>query len=133
MALLQRNFHNSWMMEFEILKKVQIMMTRMRTMKTLSVHKHLFLHYPLDLAKTEQLMMSLNRVQRDRDHENSRLGWLHNEISQVDEFNTPGHTARAFPTLYPWGIANLNEPRVREIKPADDVKSRRNIIYMRTI
>ena len=30
--------------------------------------------------------------------------------------------ARAFPTLYPWGIADLNEPRIREVKPAEYFK-----------
>ena len=33
-----------------------MMKMRTKVMKTLSIHKHLFLYYPPDLVKTEQLM-----------------------------------------------------------------------------
>ncbi|CAG8788955.1 13255_t:CDS:2, partial [Racocetra fulgida] len=32
----------------------------------------------------------------------------------IDEFNTPGYMARAFPTLYPYGIADLYAPRIKK-------------------
>src|SRR5947209_1838584 len=75
---------------------------------------------PIRLSEDRAINDVLNRAQHD--HENSRLEWPHNEVSPVDEFNTPGYIARAFSTLYPWGIADLNEPRVREIKPAEYFK-----------
>jgi hypothetical protein len=53
---LRRNFHNSRMIELIVLKKNQMMKMRTKMMKTLSTHKHLFLHYPPDLMKIEQLM-----------------------------------------------------------------------------
>jgi len=62
----------------------------------------------------------LNRANHNQ--ENLKIDWPHNEISPVDEFNTPGYIARAFPTLYPWGIADLNEPREKEIKAAEYFK-----------
>lgn len=49
----------------------------------------------------------LNRMQHD--HENSKIDWPRNETSPVDEFHTPGYIARAFPTLYSYGTADLND------------------------
>ena len=60
-----------------------------------------------------------NKAQHNR---NMRLDQPSNEILPVDEFNTPGYIARAFPTLYPWKIADLNEPWLREVKPAEYFK-----------
>jgi len=74
---------------------------------------------PTRLSEDRAINEILNRAQRDK---NSRLDWPHNEVLPVDEFNTPGYMARAFPTLYPWGIADLNEPREREVKPAEYFK-----------
>lgn len=62
----------------------------------------------------------LNRMQHDQ--ENSRIEWPRNETFPVDEFHTPGYIARAFPTLYPYGTADLNDLRVKEIKPAEYFK-----------
>ncbi|PKB93797.1 hypothetical protein RhiirA5_507837 [Rhizophagus irregularis] len=42
-------------------------------------------------------------------HNHERIDWLHNEVSPVDEFHTPGYIARAFPTFYPWRVTDLNE------------------------
>src|SRR5437016_5031323 len=51
-----RNFHNSQMIEIMALKKDQMTKIKMKVIKILSIHKHLFLYYPPDLVKTEQLM-----------------------------------------------------------------------------
>ncbi|EXX72587.1 hypothetical protein RirG_067890 [Rhizophagus irregularis DAOM 197198w] len=59
----------------------------------------------------------LNRMHNDR--ERAVIDWLRNEIFPIDEFHTCGYIARAFPTLYPWGTADLNDYRVKEIKPAE--------------
>jgi hypothetical protein len=61
-------------------------------------------------------------LNRAHDRENSTIEWPHNDVSPVDEFNSPRYIARAFPTLYPWGIGDLNEPRIKEIKPAEYFK-----------
>ncbi|CAB4417166.1 unnamed protein product [Rhizophagus irregularis] len=37
----------------------------------------------------------------------------------INEFNTPGYIARAFPTLYPTGSADLRAEHVRNVKPAE--------------
>ncbi|PKY35117.1 hypothetical protein RhiirB3_455506, partial [Rhizophagus irregularis] len=59
----------------------------------------------------------LNRMHNDR--ERAVIDWLRNEIFPIDEFHTCGYIARAFSTLYPWGTADLNDYRVKEIKPAE--------------
>jgi hypothetical protein len=61
-------------------------------------------------------------LNRAHDRENSTIKWPHNDVSPVDEFNSPGYIARAFPTLYPWRIGDLNEPRIKKIKPAEYFK-----------
>ncbi|CAB4412465.1 unnamed protein product [Rhizophagus irregularis] len=62
----------------------------------------------------------LNRMHNDR--ERAVIDWPRNEIFPIDEFHTCGYIARAFPTLYPWGTADLNDYRVKEIKPAEYFK-----------
>jgi hypothetical protein len=52
-------------------------------------------------------------------HGNSRIDWPHNEVTLVDEFNSPGYMARAFPMLYPLGSADLNKAQIKEVKPAE--------------
>ena len=37
----------------------------------------------------------------------------------VNEFQSPGYIARAFPTLYPTGAADLRSARIRDVKPAE--------------
>ncbi|CAB4435573.1 unnamed protein product [Rhizophagus irregularis] len=37
----------------------------------------------------------------------------------INEFNTSGYIARAFPTLYPTGSADLRAEHVRDVKPAE--------------
>ena len=44
--------------------------------------------------------------------------WPEIEGSPINEFQTPGYIARAFPTLYPYGKADLRSERIRDIKPA---------------
>ncbi|CAG8810705.1 6162_t:CDS:1, partial [Racocetra fulgida] len=42
------------------------------------------------------------------------IEWLKINHAPIDEFNTPGYMARAFPTLYPYGIADLYAPRIKK-------------------
>ena len=53
---------------------------------------------PNSLSEDGVINKILNRGQDNRN--NSRLDWPSNEVSPVDEFNTPEYMARAFPTLY---------------------------------
>ena len=46
---------------------------------------------PIRLSEDRAINDVLNRAQHDR--ENSRLEWPHNEVSPVDEFNTPEYIA----------------------------------------
>ena len=45
--------------------------------------------------------------------------WPTIDVTPVNEFQTPGYIACAFPTLYPTGNADLRSGRSREIKPAE--------------
>jgi len=45
--------------------------------------------------------------------------WPNIDCSPVNEFHTPEYITRAFPTLYPYGNADLRAERVRDIKPAE--------------
>lgn len=48
---------------------------------------------------------------------NQKLAWP--ELgSKVDEFNTPGYIVCAFPTLFPHGLGDLNDDRVKKVQKA---------------
>src|ERR1041384_4977274 len=48
--------------------------------------------------------------------------WPEIEGNPINEFQTPGYIARAFPALYPHGKADLRSERIRDIKPAEYFK-----------
>ncbi|CAG8622461.1 21469_t:CDS:2 [Cetraspora pellucida] len=49
---------------------------------------------------------------------NLPIMWLNIDGNPINEFQTPGYIACAFPTLYPTGDGNLQSEHVRKIKPA---------------
>jgi ATP-dependent DNA helicase PIF1 len=58
---------------------------------------------------------ALSRMQTD----NTPIMWPSIDGNPINEFRTPGYIARAFPTLYPTGDADLRSEHIREIKPAE--------------
>lgn len=61
---------------------------------------------------------ALDRMQAS----NPPLLWPLINNSPINEFQTPGYIACAFPTLYPTGRADLRAERVRDVKPAEYFK-----------
>ncbi|CAG8503777.1 4193_t:CDS:2 [Paraglomus occultum] len=61
---------------------------------------------------------TLNRIQ----FENPPMTWPQIDNSPINEFQTPGYIAMAFPTLYPTGKADLHAEHIRDIKPAEYFK-----------
>jgi hypothetical protein len=47
------------------------------------------------------------------------IEWPNINGTSVNEFRTPGYITRAFPTLYPYGNADLHAERIRDVKPAE--------------
>ena len=58
---------------------------------------------------------TLDRIQ----DENSPMEWPQIDNHPINEFQTPGYIACAFPTLYPTGCADLRAERIRDVKPAE--------------
>ena len=58
---------------------------------------------------------TLDRIQ----NENSPMEWPQIDNHPINEFQTPGYIACAFPTLYPTGCADLRAERIRDVKPAE--------------
>ncbi|CAB4407286.1 unnamed protein product [Rhizophagus irregularis] len=63
----------------------------------------------------EAINTTLDRMQND----NPPSLWPEIEGVPINEFHTPGYMVRAFPTLYPYGRADLCSARVKEVKPAE--------------
>jgi len=61
---------------------------------------------------------TLDRIQNN----NHPLIWPEIDGSPINEFQTPGYMAKAFPTLHPYGQADLRSERPRDIKPAEYFK-----------
>ena len=61
---------------------------------------------------------TLDRVQND----NTPLMWPEIDGAPINEFQTSGYMARAFPTLYPYGRRDLRSERIRDVKPAEYFK-----------
>ncbi|PKK75534.1 hypothetical protein RhiirC2_863195 [Rhizophagus irregularis] len=61
---------------------------------------------------------TLDRIQ----NENHPIMWPQINGNPVNEFQTPGYIACAFPTLYPTGSADLRAERIKDIKPAEYFK-----------
>ncbi|CAG8720803.1 17500_t:CDS:2 [Cetraspora pellucida] len=47
------------------------------------------------------------------------IAWPNIDGNSNNEFHTPGYIMRAFPTLYPYGKADLHSERLRDVKPAE--------------
>ena len=45
--------------------------------------------------------------------------WPNIDAIPVNEFQTPGYIACAFPTLYPTGAVDFCSERIRDVKPAE--------------
>jgi hypothetical protein len=58
---------------------------------------------------------ALDRVQ----NESSPTEWPQINNNPINEFQTPGYIACAFPTLYPTGCADLRAERIITVKPAE--------------
>ncbi|PKY29830.1 hypothetical protein RhiirB3_446620 [Rhizophagus irregularis] len=63
----------------------------------------------------EAINATLDRMQND----NPPSLWPEIEGVPINEFHTPSYMVRAFPTLYPYGRADLRSARVKEVKPAE--------------
>ena len=61
---------------------------------------------------------ALDHVQSNNPH----LLWPEIEGIPINEFQTPGYMARAFPTLYPYGKGDLRSQRTWDILPAEYFK-----------
>lgn len=48
----------------------------------------------------------------------SYLDWPQSDSQPIDEYNTPGYIAGAFPSLFAYGKADLRDPRQTDIKPS---------------
>ncbi|PKY59079.1 hypothetical protein RhiirA4_304738, partial [Rhizophagus irregularis] len=70
---------------------------------------------PSTQREGEAINATLDRMQND----NPPSLWPEIEGVPINEFHTPGYMVRAFPTLYPYGRADLRSARVKEVKPAE--------------
>ena len=73
---------------------------------------------PLTHREDIAIQNTLDRMQ----NENSPVDWLQINNHPINEFQTPGYIACAFPTLYPTGRADLHAERIRDVKPAEYFK-----------
>ncbi|EXX53883.1 hypothetical protein RirG_239720 [Rhizophagus irregularis DAOM 197198w] len=75
-----------------------------------------FVPLPLPANREDTAIRNtLDRIQ----NENHHIMWPQINGNPVNEFQTPGYIACAFPTLYPTGSADLRAERIRDIKPAE--------------
>src|SRR6266498_97647 len=74
----------------------------------------------LPLARSENVAIknTLNHVQNEIDP----IIWSQIDSHPVNEFQTPGYIACAFPALYPTGSADLRAERIKEVKLAEYFK-----------
>jgi hypothetical protein len=73
---------------------------------------------PSTLQEDVAIKNALDRMQS----ENNPIAWPQINSSPINEFQTPGYIACAFPTLYPTGCADLRAERIWDIKPAEYFK-----------
>ncbi|CAG8802972.1 2782_t:CDS:2, partial [Cetraspora pellucida] len=66
--------------------------------------------------------ISINNAIKRVQARNPPVEWPQIDSNPVNEFQTPGYIARAFPTLYPYGRADLRSERIKEVKPAEYFK-----------
>lgn len=75
-----------------------------------------FVPVPLPSPNEERAITdTLNRMQAGE----GPIMWPNIDNNPVNEFQTPGYIACAFPTLYPTGDGDLRSMHVRDIKPAE--------------
>ncbi|RGB22274.1 hypothetical protein C1646_776370 [Rhizophagus diaphanus] len=72
------------------------------------------LYFPPSYCKDYAIKSTLNHIQT----ENPLITWPQIDNSPINEFQTPGYIAIAFPMLYPTGKADLHTERIRNIKLA---------------
>ncbi|CAG8783927.1 15260_t:CDS:2, partial [Racocetra fulgida] len=71
-------------------------------------------------SENNAICNTLNRLQNNcPPNENLIINWPHIDSTPIDEFHTVEYMARAFPTLFPCGVADLHAHLVREVKPAE--------------
>ena len=73
---------------------------------------------PNTRREQEAINKTLDRIQCN----NPPILWSEIDGTPINEFQTPGYIARAFPTLYPYGKADLRSARPKIIKPAEYFK-----------
>ncbi len=71
---------------------------------------------------TNRKDVAINNTLNCMQTENPPVIWPQIDGNFINEFQTPGYIAHAFPTLYPTGDADFRGSRPREIKPAEYFK-----------
>jgi hypothetical protein len=78
-----------------------------------------FVHLPTSTRREEDAINdTLDRIQSN----DPPLLWPKIDGTPINEFQTPGYIARAFPTLYPHGKGDLRSERAWDINPAEYFK-----------
>jgi hypothetical protein len=70
---------------------------------------------PPERPEVEAINAEMDRLE----NEEQPAEWPRMSDTPINEFSEVGYMARAFPTLYPWGKADLRDARQRGIQPAD--------------
>src|SRR6266542_291800 len=76
------------------------------------------LFFPSAYREDVAIKHTLNRMQ----NENRPIIWPQINSNPINEFQTPGYIACAFPTLYLIGYVNLRTERIKDVKPAEYFK-----------
>jgi len=74
--------------------------------------------FPATQREEEAISNTLERIQNQSDH----ITWPNIEGSPINEFQTVGYIARAFPALHPTGKADFRATREKSVKPAEYFK-----------
>src|SRR5581483_11805034 len=74
------------------------------------------------LPPTNREDVAINETLDRMQNNDPPLLWPTIESTPINEFQTPGYIARAFPTLYPYGTADLRSARERDVLPAEYFK-----------
>lgn len=74
------------------------------------------------LPATQSEKVAINDTLERLQNQNEHTAWPEIDGSPINEFQTIGYIARAFPTLYPTGIADLRTPRIKKVNPAEYFK-----------
>ncbi|RIB01053.1 hypothetical protein C2G38_2232031 [Gigaspora rosea] len=72
-------------------------------------------------SENSAISNALSQMQQDN-LQQEWIDWPHNENCPINEFQTASYMARAFPTFFPRGIADLRSQRIKEIKPGEYFK-----------